>query len=99
MKKMIALLAIPFILMGCGFDREQPDESDPKNRSVSQYNDSGPQDIICHSGSLVTYEHKNVILYRDIENSRGVLYVYENDTQEKVILPISQCMLRPHKKN
>jgi hypothetical protein len=99
MNKMIALLAIPLILMGCGFDRQQPDAKDPQNRVISSSRDYGPQDIICYSGSLVTYDHKDVVIYKEIQINSTVLDVYENDTHEKVGLPISQCVWRPHKKD
>lgn len=97
MKKILVGLAISLALSGCGFDRQQPDAKDPKNRVISSSRDYGPQDIICHSGSLVTYEHKNVVIYKEIQINSTVLDVYENDTHEKIGLPISQCMWRPHK--
>jgi hypothetical protein len=98
MKKILVCLAIVLALTGCGLDHQQPNATDPNNRVISPNRYYGPQqDVICHSGSLVIYEHKNVVIYGDIQNNATVLDVYENDTHEKVGLPISKCMWRPHK--
>lgn len=95
MKKILVGLALTLALTGC--DRQQPNAKDAQNRVISYERDYGPQDVICHSGSLVTYEHKDVVIYKDIQINSTVLDVYENDTHEKIGLPISQCMWRPHK--
>lgn len=95
MKKILVGLALTLALTGCG--REQPNAADPQNRVISYELDSGPQDVICHSGSLVTYDHKDVVIYKDLQHNSTILNIYENDTHEKVGLPVSQCMWRPHK--
>jgi hypothetical protein len=61
---------------------------------IDRYN--GPQDIICRSGGTTTYEHNNVILYRNIYSDTRNIDVYEQDTQEKVIVS-GDCNIRPHK--
>ena len=97
MKKIFVFLALSLALSGC--ERVQPDAVDPKNRVISYEREYGPKDIICHSGSLVTYDHKNVIIYQNLQHNSTILDVYENDTHEKIGLPVEQCIWRPHKKS
>lgn len=96
MKKLLGLLVLPLLLSACNY--EQPNSTDPQNVSISYGREDGPKDVICHSGGVVTYEHKDVVLYSGIQHYSTILDVYENDTHEKVSLPVSQCMWRPHKK-
>lgn len=62
--------------------------------SISREVDKGPQDVVCRSGGVVYYEHKNVLFYTAMING----YLYEVDTKEKIIVPMKDCMFRPHKK-
>jgi hypothetical protein len=98
MKKLLCILVLPLLLSACNFNYEQPNSTDPQKLSISQNRDSGPQDVICHSGGVITYEHKDVVLYSGILHNSTVLDVYEKDTQEKIGLPVAQCNWRPHKK-
>lgn len=103
MKKLLCFLIVPFLLTGC-LDELKPSKSEQSStanmikyqKEIDIYRDNGPQDIICSSGGIVTYKHENVILYRGIDYQTLRIDVYEQDTQEKIIVS-GDCNIRPHK--
>lgn len=105
MKKLLSLLVIPFFLTGCldEFKTTQSEKTSNANvikyqKEIDTYRDNGPQDIICRTGDNITYEHKNIILYRGIDEKTLRIDVYEQDTKEKIIVS-GDCNIRPHKQN
>jgi len=102
MKKLLGILIIPFFLTGC-FEPTKPSQKYKDNaikyqKEIDIARDNGPQDIICRTGDVITYEHKNIILYRGINDTTLRIDVYEQDTEEKIIVS-GDCNIRPHKQN
>lgn len=100
MKKYIIVFLISLLLVGC--DKNEAQAEAPYSdlvgiqEAIEPVRNEGPQDIFCYSGTSVTYNHQNVILYMGISRSSTIVDVYEIDTKEKVIVSLP-CIIRPHK--